>query len=62
MAVGHAIHEVIPAFIQPGTTTTVNLELFGDMVEDLISRLMDMVQKDQLTIALKGGAEELEKR
>jgi hypothetical protein len=48
--------------IKPETTTTVNLELFGDMVEALISRLMDMAQKDQLAIALKGGAEELEKR
>jgi hypothetical protein len=48
--------------IKPETTTTVNLELFGDMVEELISRLMEMSQKDRLTIALKGGADELEKR
>ena len=48
--------------ITPETITTVNLELFGDMVEDLIARLMEMVQKDQLAIALKGGPEELEKR
>jgi hypothetical protein len=48
--------------IKSETTTTVNLELFGDMVEDLICRLTDMAQKDQLSIVLKGGAEELEKR
>jgi hypothetical protein len=48
--------------IKPETITTVNLELFGDMVEELISRLMEMAQKDRLTIALRGGAEELEKR
>ncbi len=48
--------------IKPETTTTVNLELFGDMVEDLIINLKQMAQKDQIEIALKGGAEELEKR
>jgi hypothetical protein len=48
--------------IKPETTTTVNLELFGDMVEKLIDQLEDLAEKDQLAIVLKGGAEELEKR
>ena len=48
--------------IGPDNTTTVNLELFGDMVENLINYLEDLVQKDQLEIILKGGANELEKR
>lgn len=44
------------------TTTTVNLERFGDQVEEIIQVLNDMAQKDQLEIALKGGAEELVNR
>ena len=48
--------------IKPETTTTVNLELFGDMVENLITRLQEMAKNDQIKIVLKGGAEELEKR
>ena len=48
--------------INSETTTTVNLELFGDLVEELIADLKQMAEKDQLDIALKGGAEELEKR
>ena len=48
--------------IKAETTTTVNLELFGDLVEKLIIHLQVMAEKDQLDIALKGGAEELEKR
>ena len=48
--------------ISAETTTVVNLELFGDMVEKLISRLLEMSEKDQLEIILKGGASELERR
>jgi hypothetical protein len=44
------------------TTTTINLERFEDLVEDIIQHLIEMLKNDQLEIALKGGADELVNR
>jgi hypothetical protein len=42
--------------------TIINLELYGDLVEDICGKLKDMAKSGDLEIVLNGGAEELLKR
>jgi hypothetical protein len=42
--------------------TVVNLEKFGDLVEDIYRRLISLHNRKRLEISLKGGADELNQR
>jgi hypothetical protein len=42
--------------------TVINLEKFGDLVEDIYKRLIKLHKRQRLEISLKGGTEELTQR
>lgn len=46
----------------PEGFTFVNLEAFGDLVEDVVKKLKDLVESDAISIRLEGGADELAAR
>jgi hypothetical protein len=48
--------------ISADTQTVVNLEVLGDLVEDIVSQLLAMADGQNLTIILKGGTEALLRR